>query len=83
MPIRSIVFLILLALPVLSAPNQKKAFKELAKNSTYQEGAKAMDGQLPDIAVDRFRSVLEDNKLSSDAQAYTCLLYTSPSPRDS
>ena len=32
-----------------------------------------MDGQLPDIAVDRFRSVLEDNKLSSDAQAYTTL----------
>jgi len=32
-----------------------------------------MDGQLPDIAVDRFRTVLEDEKLSTDAKAYTTL----------
>jgi len=47
--------------------------RELKKILSYQEGAKAMTDHLPDVAVDRFRTVLADKKLSKTATPYVTL----------
>jgi tetratricopeptide (TPR) repeat protein len=47
--------------------------RELKKISTYQEGAKAMADQLPDVAIHKFRTVLADKKLSAQAKPYVTL----------
>lgn len=70
---RFFIFLTFLALPLSAAPNKAKAMQELGKNSLYQEGAKAMDGHLPDIAIGKFRDVIENKKLSADAKAFATL----------
>ncbi len=72
-PIRFLTFLTLLILPLSAAPSKKKAMQELEKNNFYQEGAKAMDGQLPDIAIGKFQNALNDKNLSTDAKAFTNL----------
>ena len=71
--IRFLIFLTLLTLPLSAAPSKTKAMQELAKNAPYQEGAKAMDGELPDIAIGKFREVLTNKKLGADAKAFTNL----------
>ena len=70
---RFYIFLFFVTLPLSAAPSQKQAMRELAKNAMYQEGAKAMDGQLPDIAINKFRAVLENKKLSAAAKSYASL----------
>jgi len=60
-------------MPLFAVPSEKSAMRELGKNATYQEGAKAMEGLLPGIAINKFRSVLESEKLSDDARAFTSL----------
>ena len=72
-PIRLLILLTLLALPLAAAPSRTTAMQELAENTLYQEGAKAMDGKLPDIAIGKFRETLESKTLSTDAEAFTKL----------
>ncbi|MBK1853878.1 tetratricopeptide repeat protein [Verrucomicrobiaceae bacterium 5K15] len=73
MLLRLLILISLLTISLTAAPSQSKAMRELAKNATYQEGAKAMDGQLADIAIQKFRTVLDQAKLGEDARAYTSL----------
>ncbi|WP_435894334.1 tetratricopeptide repeat protein [Oceaniferula spumae] len=73
MLLRLFISTALLLTTLTAAPNRVTAMKELGKNTTYQEGAKAMAGDLPDIAVNKFREVLENKKLGASAKAYTSL----------
>ncbi|NWK54437.1 DUF3808 domain-containing protein [Verrucomicrobiaceae bacterium N1E253] len=56
--------------PAPPLPDKAKALQELTKSSHYQHGLKAMEDQLPDLAIRQFRTILSDPKLGPDAKAY-------------
>lgn len=70
--------LCLLVLPISAAPESlrisTKVRKELTKITAYQEATKAMADQLPEVAVDKFRAVLNTPKLSTEAKAAVNLM---------
>jgi len=69
-------FAILIALitaTLQAAPSKSKAIRELGKIPSYQEGAKAMADLLPDLAIQHFRSTLNNKKLSTNARSFATL----------
>lgn len=75
------ILAVLLAIPLLeAAPGTlaetrlpSRVSRELTKIPEYREGAKAMAGILPDVAVGKFQAALGNKKLSTRARPYVTL----------
>ncbi|MCP5536536.1 MAG: tetratricopeptide repeat protein [Akkermansiaceae bacterium] len=74
---RLTILILILTLPTIAAPRGSglpgSVAKELGKAPAYQEGVQAMEDQLHDIAVTKFRAALEDKKISSASKPYLTL----------
>jgi len=53
--------------------NTKAAKKELKQIPTYLEGAKAMADNLPELAAEKFKATLANQKISANARIFTSL----------
>mgnify|MGYP001816114810 CR=1 FL=1 len=72
-----LILTLTLPLPLLAATESPRLpasiARELKKIPSYQEGSKAMADHLPDMAIHKFRSVLQDTKLGTKARPYVTL----------